>query len=652
MSLRNRNRTPVFRIRHRPSRPSRPSRLWIAALAVFAGAVFPGGAGRVLAAAGGQPDFIIDPPAPAAGAATVDAARFGVDENNSGEENEAAFRRALDHCRETGAARLTVPRGRYRIGHFVSGKGSRQASGGIIELRDFRDFTFDAQGARFVFGSRRDFFVIDNCERVLVTGFTMDWDRDREPPQSHGIIRRVDPAGNFIEVEFPDGQPPVGPEMTFYEIIELDPVTLDVRHTTGKPILGVYFMDLSRTEQVRPGVLRFYYHANRRGPGWPGRQGYAPGQHYLFMRLRYESHGIVLRNFVHGTLSDITIHGTRGHGIVGAEGSHHYRIRRVRMLRAPGRAFGFSSAADGIHIGGSSGWLKIEDCELAQNGDDCVNVHDNFPAGVKRSPDGRPDILVHETAPQWRYRFEPGDLVELRNADLSPAGFLSRVVNVDYKKGGGFSLTLADPLPSGPGSGPVRGDGGFALFNRRFDSGHYRIRNNVFRDNRGRGLLIRTHSGVIEKNRFVRTFYPGLHVSAGYGRYGEGYGPENIVIRDNRFEDTGSARWEGEGGEGSVAAAGDLAICVETPAGIVPARLCRNIVVENNRFVNSRPPEISVSAAENILIRGNRFARPVRDGRRKTSPGVVVTHSAHVVDQGNIIEPIPASAVSTFTINP
>ncbi|EIQ00975.1 hypothetical protein OpiT1DRAFT_05536 [Opitutaceae bacterium TAV1] len=587
----------------------------------------------VLAATSGQPDFTIDPPAPAAGAATVDAARFGVSENNSGEENEAAFRRALDQCRQTGAARLTVPRGRYRIGRFVPGKGSRQASGGIIELRDFKDFTFDAQGAQFVFESRRDFFVIDTCERVLVTGFTMDWNRDLEPPQSHGIITRVDPAGNFIEVEFPDDQP-VGPEMTFYEIIELDPVTLDVRHTTGKPILGVASMDLSKTEQVSPGVLRFYHDAKRHGPGWLGRQAYAPGQHYLFMRLRYESHGIVLRNVVHGTLSDITIHGTRGHGIVGAEGSHHYRIRRVRMLRAPDRAFGFSSAADGIHIGGSSGWLKIEDCELAQNGDDCVNVHDNFPSGVRRSPD-RPDTLVHETAPQWRYRFDPGDLVELRNADLSPAGFSSRVVGVDYKRGGGFSLTLADPLPSGL----VQGDRGFVLFNRRFDSGHYRIRNNVFRDNRGRGLLIRTHSGTIEGNRFVRNFYPGMHVSAGYGSYGEGFGPENIIIRDNHFENTHSAEWKEHGD-----APGDLAIHVEAQAGIEPARLCRNIVVENNRFVNSRPPEISVSAAENILVRGNRFARPARAGRRDPSPGVVVTHSANVVEQDNITEPVPASA--------
>ena len=125
----------------------------------------------------------------------MDAADFGV-RAGAQWDNTAAFARALAHCRSIKAAKLIVPKGVY---YFKSCETDTHLS-----LDEMEDFVLDGGGSEFIFESLYSYLSIRKSRRVLVKNLILDWNWEKAPLASVGVVTKVAEDGSFIECSFPE----------------------------------------------------------------------------------------------------------------------------------------------------------------------------------------------------------------------------------------------------------------------------------------------------------------------------------------------------------------------------------------------------------------------------------------------------------------
>ena len=107
-----------------------------------------------------------------------------------------SLNKAIEHCKKIGASKLALKKGIYYV-----------SQNDPIKFEKMADFTFDGGGSTFVFykkyGSN---FNVNNCLRVRLTNFNIDWDWDKDPIASIVKIENIgkDADGNFIDIKFVD----------------------------------------------------------------------------------------------------------------------------------------------------------------------------------------------------------------------------------------------------------------------------------------------------------------------------------------------------------------------------------------------------------------------------------------------------------------
>ena len=89
----------------------------------------------------------------------------------------------------------------------------------------------------------------------------------------------------------------------------------------------------------------------------------------------------------HLSLRDINIISFPGIGFITGGDQHHFELVRCKIAPPPGERRPITTSADGFHVAQSQGYIRLDTCEIAFTGDDCVNIHDNIHMGVRRIDD-------------------------------------------------------------------------------------------------------------------------------------------------------------------------------------------------------------------------------------------------------------------------
>ena len=146
----------------------------------------------------------------------VYAADFGM--GTDSEDNSAAFTAAVSACRSNPGSRLIIPKGKY---YFRS--ESR------MELRGLCDTLIDAEGATFVFGTDKYFYIAD-CDCVEINGLTVEWDYSSSRLGSLVKVRNANADSRTAELVFTEVSD-IPEDIPLAAITQYDPQTL----TPGAP---------------------------------------------------------------------------------------------------------------------------------------------------------------------------------------------------------------------------------------------------------------------------------------------------------------------------------------------------------------------------------------------------------------------------------
>jgi hypothetical protein len=535
-------------------------------------------------------EIIILPPQ-THGGIVVYATDFGF--STEATDNAEALRRALAHCKDTGAEKLCLAPRCYRM-----------KNQDFILLDGFEDFTLDGCGAELL-SETSYFFLMQNCSRVMVENITMDFDWEIYRPAS--LIRVLDQKDRVLTVEFLNCEAPESCDICSFN--RFDPQRLTPGVEDGLEI-WVHNENLS---DFRPGDApnSLTFRCNE-----PHVAKMRPGEIYLARHMRQRRGcNLFMVDCTHMTMKNNTIYCNLGmtHMVGGL--SHHILFDGEVIKVRPNSERYISVDGDGIHIIRSKGHIVIQNCDFSGMGDDSVNIHDcNYFVLKKTAADTV--LLENEGAGV------PGDLFDLRAPDFAPTGMVLTLKQLIRHENGAYSLQFLETLPDWVGEGCM-------LTCRSFRSDHYIIRNNYFHDHRARGLLLQASHGLVEHNRLENIQGAGIFVMLEIlrGLWYEGSGVEDLTIRNNIFQNCNCGTWTST-----------IDLMAVLPDNTSEYKTFRQVVISDNEIITTKAPVAYISNSEGVTFGNNRIT--FTGGPSGYAP-VYKERSSHCIFPGNTIDGRP-----------
>lgn len=511
--------------------------------------------------------------------------------------NTKAFAAAIDYCRKNKIGKLTIPRGTY---YFRECDTSSH-----LMLHGMENFMLDGEGSELIFETLHSYLSIQDSKGILVKNLVMDWNWDKAPLASIGVITKVAEDGSYIECNFPEYED-VSDDMKFSIVgpfdaarytpgckggIEFRPYQNDHVKKSEDEVSDKKMQELVRElsniflpkqENVRKGVLRFYTVSSDFTI-----KNFHRGDCFRFRHYEYDILTVPIVDAKNITLENITLFSSPGSGFVGNGDICGLHFKNCKVTVRPGTARSISTATDCLHVCNSQGNFIIENCEFGYAGDDCINIHDNSSMGIHVVDS---HTLLAKRVTKEAVLFEVGYPVELRNPDLSPVGFTSMLSSVTYQpESRTCLLTFDDELPKELSPDTV-------LWNKRFETQNYIIRGCRFVNNRARGVLLQGSRGLVEDNVFENIQGAAIQIETGSeSRWSEGHGVKNLIIRNNVIRHCDLNAWQ----------MAVLYMGVYLPDGRTKESVFENILIEKNSFIDCPRLAMYLSSCKNVIVRDN-----------------------------------------------
>jgi len=480
----------------------------------------------------------------------------------AGADARPYFEAMVNAAKAAKAGRLVIPPGRYTF-------ASRGSTTAHWYIRGLTDVVIDGRGATLVFALNEDGIMVQDSQRLKITGLTLDyafkttsWGHMLPAPDGiHGVMQIDNPAsvtaadglGHIAQYDKATGKP--------------DPADLRV-YTTGAQWQagGRYFSMGFGKNTIGKGFLVFH--------------------HY------YGGNAIkLLGDPMSGAkqTQDIIIDGVRivrapGMGIVASGMKRGLAILNSQIVPADGEPT--STEYDAIHRFIPGGDLIIAGNTIAGAGDDNINL-DPHPTPIA-AIDATGTKL---TLTDWSYFLRPGDVIAAFDYDFNFLGTAKIVGFPAVPSNGSNVVTTGAPIPGLTTKHFFRSLG--------FVGGRTLIQNNKF--TLGGKVLVQTVNALVANNTFNGT---GVRLLASAGQFQEGVGAMNVGVLGNSF--TGgklAARY-------NFPMASAISAYGVNGAGVYSDRPVNQwLSIIGNTIHDVPQAAISVGSSAHVVIRGNTIER-------------------------------------------
>ena len=311
-------------------------------------------------------------------------------------------------------------------------------------------------------------------------------------------------------------------------------------------------------------------------------------------------------------LEDVWLRTGPGMGIsVGNDGGFRgFRLAHSAIERGPGRLI--STASDAISLGLQADVI-IENNEVGHQGDDGVNLHPTLggiatvdAAGLAVPGTCSPDTMDNPIVGDALAFFDP-NLVYLATR---------RVTALSGTDCGTLHLALDSPVP-----GLTAADS-FLDLNQQA-SARYVIRDNLFHENRGHGVLASAPYGLIDQNLFWANTMGTIALPGGAGNTP---GATNLVLTGNIMVSPGLGAQD----------FGAISMTAFDPDGnVLDTPVFQKIVLTDNVASRSPGPALIMTSTRSFSIAGLTITDANELRNTPISYGAVSTNDSLVIDQSS-----------------
>lgn len=494
----------------------------------------------------------------------------------------ASLARGIRRAADAGCTGVVIPAGIYAL-PVTSDQFT-------LLLVDLANFYIDARGVTLLFTEpAKGGIAFRRCTNVTLRGATL---RHDPLPFTQGEIEAIATDGRSYDVRIAAGYPSdLGNRLHFSPT----PLGYVFDPATHQWKAGTLDLAATRVDDLGGGLFRFH---------WAGTSpAVAVGDTMAFRGTGVQDIYIGT-DADHLTIVDVTILGGGGFCVheTGGEGNNTYTYRVTYAPRPLGASVDplIASNFDAFHSSGVRHGPHLENCAFEGMGDDGIPIHGSYSlimsvAGTRIT---MTDDARYRVGDPMRFFGTDGGLVGEGTVTAITAlpGYVPTAtsrypvfvnlasrhfeeVTVDHAVAAAFDWLASNPAANGSG---------------------YVIRNNVIRNNRARGILLKADDGLVEGNTIDGSTIAGI-VLAPETYWDEACYSRNVTIRNNTVRHVGYAMvgpWVDQQG----------AITVTGMRAPVPGH--QHIVIAGNTVEDVDGNNLLITSARDVEITGNHFVRP------------------------------------------
>lgn len=489
--------------------------------------------------------------------------------------DQLAFDKALEAIEKLkGApARLFLPKGIYAL-NTLSMVGLRnltvEGESADTELRFQQD---DTSGV-----------TLTDCDNVLLRNLTL---RYQNPTFAEGEITRLVVAEKaFIYNPVPNT---VLPDATLFSGRRLT----QLNTSDGNLVTSRFFTFAAPVAQP-DGTYKI--------PVTEGDFSVLARKQRIILRQRKDVAAIYIKNSRFCTAQDVTIYNSWGFGLVSL-GSSASSFVSCRILPDEGKTY--SVNADGLHAPNNDIGAYLSECTFVAMGDDPYNSYNK--GNHLSSIDENRLIKAHGNRPGDALSLisvSTGQVLgEINVTSVKPTGWRNEAQHeITFEGIASPNLRSHDNLSTRPFTKEELGNIYLSkkaypepdqVFNYQRSGLASVITGCRFANNRNCGPIIQTNSFLLEDSVIENMESHAIKIGA-FTTWREGPPPINVLVRGNRFVNSGRIRTE----------------FVVQAGGLSPGRHIRSVTFENNEVSNSKSHAFSLECAEGIELIGNKIINP------------------------------------------
>ena len=467
-------------------------------------------------------------------------------------------------------------------------------------------------------------FQFTDCEDILISDFTCSTDN---PISCAGRVTAIHAEENTYDVKIADEFPVTGKE-------HLAGANSCDAEGTPDYALATYFHPL-RSREV-DGVTEYYGEDYTIIGEHEIRVKAAPG--CSLSRLTV-GHRILYRYIIYGNtvfgfhscrrvkLARIEIERCASFGATVSPRSADFTFEAFNMRMPKDSAALYCANADGIHILGLEGYLRMKNCHFNGLGDDALNIHSK--AGDIAAIDGDTFRIVcrnrkMEETPLGNDWARPGDTICIYDRETFLRVGTMEILSWD----GSFAkVKLTD------GTASV---GNILANDAYFASVH--LDSCSVQNTRARGFLLQSRNMLVENCLIRGMSLPGIIISPDVRVWYEVGPSDHVEIRNCTFEKCAYIANGSNRGAIVVKAAHDAG------APDYPAGVHSDIAVRGCTFRDMNSSGICITATDGVVIENNRFenCRNTKNASIAGSEYDIVTHNCtNVTVSGNVTDKAP-----------
>lgn len=515
----------------------------------------------------------------------------------SQEDMTLVIRKALE-ARDDSHIKLVFEKGTYKFHPDFAFSEYRYVTNhenGLKKIafpfKGYKSVEIEGNGAELIFHGQMFPFLFEGCEKVSVSGLTIDWDI---PFLFQGEVIAVNEDEGWRELKpFTDGFSwklekgqitfPNIDNFTFSALgsslpFEKDPkrVAHGAWDTSSKPHYA---------EKLDNGNLRFHEKLkhyptvgtilNSKGP--KGENRYAPA----FQAI--SSKNISFEN--------ITIHHALGMGFL-AERSENISIKNSGIYVREGSPRVVSIIADATHFCNCKGDVLVENCRFEQMLDDGTNVHGTY-VEVNEIVDAKTLRCEIKHFQQMGFEFAgAGDEIWFVHQPSPQRAGINKVVSINVINERFAELTFKNKLPENLKEGDI-------LENKTWNP-TFTMRGCTIQNHRARNIVLKTPLKILIEDNYFSSMMSAILFRGETSYWFESGNVEDVLIQNNTFN---YCAYSGN----------EHAVMYITPrlgkAFDVTEEFDRGIKFINNNIATFDSRIVIADRAEGLIIKGNKITK-------------------------------------------
>ncbi len=494
----------------------------------------------------------------------------------------------LEKAKELGETKISISNGVYHVYQedaaapvlCVANHGHNGYKSTALAIKDMHNLTIDGNGSTFILHGCMDFAIVHQSHNITIKNLTVTC---ADTCNFQGIV--TDVQGSTVTIQLQEHPPllqfgdglfqridhqyePMGRTLNYIT------ATREIRRGTGDENFGMPFNQLRKKLD---GDTLYLFDVPNAPP---------VGDTIVFTISRRCNQAFLLSHSTNILLENITVHTCWGMAFI-AQKCRDVTIRRCTVT--PERDRCWSAGQDAAHFVNCSGTVIIEESLFENQLDDAVNLHGIYTL-ISQVRDNQ--ILVRYS--HWQTRgidiYSPGNKLQILDRESQQPLAFAEITEVKSLNPDSTILSLRNIR------GPI--EPGMIVENLSDEADAY-IRNNVFRNNRARGMLIagKGHIEIIGNQ-----FHSGgaaIQFESDPIKWFECGGVRDVLIQDNDFIDCRHGRW----------GRAVIDICKRMKA-VEDFYYHETIAIISNRFDQENVPCVWCDNVENLVFKNNAYCAP------------------------------------------